>query len=235
MKEILRYLKSYEVWIYAVLGLGLLLSLRHILLALHEWRISVFGLEKETAQRRLGGALPIFVFLCVLAIAELVMTSVVFPDFPDVQSLATPTVDLLSTPTETLAPVLLPTATEVGIPTIEVSNSSDGCVAGQIDWSSPKDGDTLQGVVTLEGTVSIPNMGFYKYEYSQSGTDIWVPIAAATTGVVDGPLGGPGSGTWDTSQLTPGDYLLRLVVTDNVNNVFSPCVISVRIIAPEEN
>ena len=50
--------------------------------------------------------------------------------------------------------------------------------------------------------------------------------------IVDQPLGGSGSGTWDTSQLVPGDYLLRLVVTDNVNNLFPACVISVRVVAP---
>ena len=232
MQEILRYLKTFEIWIYAVLGLGLVMALRHIFLVLHEFRLSVFGMEKESAQRRMAGALSLFTFLLVLLIAEFMMTSVIYPDYPDVQSLATPTVDLLATPTETLPPVLLPTATEVGIPTIAAENAAEGCVPGQIEWSSPQDQDTLQGVVNLVGTVNIPNLGFYKYEYSQAGTGIWVPIAAGTVGVVDGPLGGEGSGSWDTSLLTPGDYLLRLVVTDNVNNVFPICTVSVRIIAP---
>ena len=65
-----------------------------------------------------------------------------------------------------------------------------------------------------------------------AGTDIWTPIAAGTSSIFEGPLGGEGSGVWDTSQLEPGDYRLRLVVVDNVNNVYPPCVISVRIAAP---
>jgi hypothetical protein len=31
--------------------------------------------------------------------------------------------------------------------------------------------------------------------------------------------------------LEPGDYMLRLVVTDNVGNALTPCAIQVRVVA----
>jgi len=78
----------------------------------------------------------------------------------------------------------------------------------------------------------VPNLGFYKYVYNDLTSNLWVTIAAGDRVIVDQPLGGEGSGQWDTTTLTPGDYRLRLVVTDNVNNVFPACVIPVRISAP---
>jgi hypothetical protein len=81
--------------------------------------------------------------------------------------------------------------------------------------------------VELLGTVNIPNLGFYKYEFSEPGSDVWSTIAADNVAKVNGTIG-----YWNTGQLTPGDYLLRLVVVDNQNNPFPACVIAVRVVAP---
>jgi hypothetical protein len=39
-------------------------------------------------------------------------------------------------------------------------------------------------------------------------------------------------GFWDTSTLTPGDYQLRLLVTDSQGQSYPPCVVPVRVSAP---
>mgnify|MGYP005834647069 FL=1 len=233
MEDVLRFLKTYEPWIYLVLvGTGLF-AMRRMLTALQELRTAVFGLERESAQRRFRSSLSIFLFVLMLAASEFVLTTIVFPDFPNVQAMATSTADLLAIPTVTLPPVSVetPQAEAIGIPTLDVTDQ-DGCVPGLIEWTFPKAGETLKGLVTLRGTVSVPNLGFYKYEYNDPATNLWVTIAAGDRVIVDQPLGGEGSGQWDTTTLTPGDYRLRLVVTDNVNNVFPACVIPVRISAP---
>jgi hypothetical protein len=41
-------------------------------------------------------------------------------------------------------------------------------------------------------------------------------------------------GPWDTTRLSPGDYLLRLVITDNAGQSLPPCTIQVRVEAPLE-
>ena len=81
--------------------------------------------------------------------------------------------------------------------------------------------------MNLQGTASIPNFGFFKYEFSPAGLNVWSTILANRKPVVDGNLGG-----WDTSAILTGDYQLRLVVTDNLGNELPACVIPVRIKAP---
>ncbi len=102
MEEVLRFLKTYEPWIYLLLAGTGLFAMRRMLSALQELRMAVFGLEKESAQRRFRSSLSIFVFVLLLGAAEFVLTAIVFPDFPNVQAVATPTADLLVTPTVTL-------------------------------------------------------------------------------------------------------------------------------------
>lgn len=231
MDEILRFLKNSEIWIYAVLFLAGLLTLRRLIKSWQEMQATVFGLEKESAQRRFTASLTVLILLFMLGMAEFAAASIVFPDFPRAQSIATATIELLATPTEVLRADILPTDTPKAPAVIELP-LEQGCIEGQIEWIYPTPGTELKGEVELRGTVSVPNLGFYKYEYNQTGTDVWVTIAAGDKPIIEQPLGGDGSGKWDTSQLVPGDYLLRLVVTDNVNNVFPACVIPVRIVAP---
>ncbi len=231
MAEVLNFLKSAEPWIYIILAAAGLLVLRKLIQAWQEWQGTVFGLEKEHAQRKLTGSITILILLFLLGIAEFATASIVFPDFPAAQAVATPTIEFLATPTIAVQAVEFTTATPEEA-TVVPQPMEEGCVAGQIEWLYPTNGTELQGEVELRGTVSVPNLGFYKYEYNQSGTDTWVTIAAGDKPIVDQPLGGSGSGKWDTSQLVPGDYSLRIVVTDNVNNLFPACIISVRVIAP---
>jgi hypothetical protein len=231
MAEVLNFLKSAEPWIYIILVTTGLLVLRRLIRSWQEWQSSVFGLEKENAQRRFTASLSILILLFLLGVAEFATASIVFPDFPAAQAVATPTIELVSTPT--VAAEAIESSTPTPAEALVVQQPlEEGCVAGQIEWLYPTNGTELQGEVDLRGTVSVPNLGFYKYEYNQSGTDTWVTIAAGDKPIVDQPLGGSGSGSWDTSQLVPGDYLLRIVVTDNVNNLFPACIISVRVVAP---
>jgi len=233
MEEVLSFLKTYEIFIYVIIGVVALWTLRKMAQAWHELRTSLFGLEKENAQRRFSSSLTGFALLVLFAIAEFILVSIVYPDYPNAQALPTPTLAILSTPTVTLQPVsetVVPIGTVVE-PTVDVSDEG-GCVAGQVEWTFPKPGDTLQGEVILKGTVNVPNLGFYQYEFTQPGSTLWTTIAAGETPITDQPMGGEGSGRWDTSVLTPGDYLLRLVVHDNANNVFPTCIVNARILAP---
>ena len=59
------------------------------------------------------------------------------------------------------------------------------------------------------------------------GSDTWATILAGTEVKVNDVLG-----QWDTTALTPGDYQLRVVVTDNQGVAQTPCVIPIRILAP---
>jgi len=228
VSSILRFLEKFEVVIYLAAGLIILVSARKTYLSWREWSSSIFGLEKEHSQQKFNSALTVLVFSVLLVIGLFVVNTFVTPAVPGVQQLATPTIDLTQQPpTITPAPTIVITG-EGLIPTI-TSYFSRGCIPDQIDWTDPQNGDTINGRVELKGTVNVENLGFYKYEYSPSGSDTWTTIAAGNARIVNEPLGG----AWDTRALVPGEYELRLVVNDNQNNPLPACVIQVIIEASE--
>ncbi len=229
MAEILRFFRDYEVWIYVLLGVLALLMVRRFILGWIELRGAAFGLERENAQAKINGASILFTLLLMLAVGEFVLVSFVVPLVPEAMPLPTPTLDLLATPTVTL-PATTPgaqttDAATTPVPTIAALPNS-GCVAGQIEITEPKHGDTLSGVVTIRGSANIPNFGFYKYEVAHPGDTAWLSINAGEKIVTNDVLG-----EWATSVLPPGDYLLRLVVTDNQGVAMPACVIQVIVIA----
>jgi hypothetical protein len=138
----------------------------------------------------------------------------------------TATPDLLATPTGTISPELA-TAIALTPRPSSLSSESNGCVKGRVDISSPEGGQEVKGTVEISGTADIQDFGFYKYEVSPLGAETWATISAGRERVTGGSLG-----QWDTTALSPGDYQLRLVVTDNQGRALPACVIQVRIAPP---
>jgi hypothetical protein len=224
MDEILRFLVVYEAWIYGILGVGGLVYLRRVLQAVREWRGATFGLEKENARYRFSIAMTILLVFILLGAVEFLTVSFYFPTRVRSTVLATPTLDILATATVTLPAGTRPAVTPTGLTTTLAVVITEGCTPSVIEWTFPKNGGELKGTVDLKGTVNVPNLGFYKYEYSPVGSKDWVTIAAGNTKSF--------VGAWNTAQLTPGDYRLRLVVADNQNTILPACVINIRIISP---
>jgi hypothetical protein len=234
MKDLFRFLETNELWVYVLTGAVSLIYLQKVIVAWQEWRGALFGLERENAQRRLGMALTVLILLGLIALAEFGMVSFVAPSIPELATLATPTLDILATPTATLAGTADAASTPGpgGIaPTAQAVTSAQGCIKGQIEWISPTPGEQVSGAVDLQGTVDIPNLGFYKYEYSQPGSSTWTIIAAGNT-VVNEKNNKNHLGTWNTGQLPQGDYFLRLVVSDSQNQILSACQVNVQVVSP---
>jgi len=101
---------------------------------------------------------------------------------------------------------------------------------GHIEIISPENGETIRDIVEIVGSANIPNFGFYKFEMAAIDAASWLTIQAGETITQSGRLG-----YWDTTRLNPGDYALRLVVTDNQGQQSVPCVIQVRVDPPSES
>ena len=75
--------------------------------------------------------------------------------------------------------------------------------------SSPVEGQIVQGLVVVSGSVAV--LGFANYElsfaYQDDSTQTWFVLASSSLPVFEGDLG-----SWDTTTLTDGDYILRLRV-----------------------
>jgi hypothetical protein len=226
MAAIYHFLSTYEVLVYILLAVGGLFAARWLWRSWNEWRNAVYSLEKEFALRRMGRAIASLSLVLILSCAELVTSSLIVPSLPASFFIATPTLDLLSTPTGTISPDL---ATQIALtprplPTVE---GASGCQPGKLMLASPKAGSEIRGTVDIQGTVNIPNFGFYKYEVAPINSDSWATISAGRDIVISGSLG-----QWDTTSVAPGDYELRLVATDNQGQSLPACVIPVRVLPP---
>jgi hypothetical protein len=226
MAPILHFFSSYAILIYLILTIGLIFGIRSLLRARHEMGGSLYGLERETAHQHASQAVGVVSLVIFLAIAELVLIVFLAPKVPAFSLLVTPTMNPLITPTGTIPPGLLETL-GVFTPLSTPKPQTTGCIPGQIMITIPKPGALVKGQFELKGTANIPNFGFYKYEFSPIGTNVWATIQADRKIRQDDILG-----SWNTSEITPGDYNLRLVVTDNQGNALPPCIVPVRIAAP---
>lgn len=218
--DILRVIVNAEPYIYIILGGFALYGFLRLFKAIGQLQGSMFGLEKEIARGKVREAASILLFLAFIASLEFVLVTFVQPIKPMKVVLPTQTLDLLATPTITLE------GAASGLPTAATEPAGQtGCVAGQIEFTNPLPGAEVRNEVELRGTVLVPGFGFYKYEYAPAGSSNWITIAAGNQQVQDGLLG-----IWNTNQLTPGDYQIRLVVTDNQGTPLLPCVLSLRVI-----
>ncbi len=234
MDEALRFFRTYEIWIYLILGFGALVYFRRFWIAWRSLRSTIFGLERERAQNRLNQAAGALVLLIMIAIAEFVTVSFIVPMRPQANPLLTPTVDLFATPTTTLEPPLDGTPASASSdsnaePTPTVDARLGTCVPGQVEISAPGPGDRISGEVTIEGSANIPNFGFYKLEVAPIQEVTWRTIQAGRQTVASGVL----VQNWDTSALQAGDYVLRLVVTDNSGQALPDCQVPITITRPQ--
>jgi hypothetical protein len=228
MEELLQFLQTYEIWGYAILGIIGIVYLQRLFLAWEDLRSAVYGLEKETARRRVSIAMTMMGLLMLFGLALFITVSFIAPAYPwGTRALSTPTLDFISTPTlllETLPATLPAEAQETqAVP----EPLREGCIPGQIEWISPASGEEITGTVDLTGTVNVPDFGFFKYEYTQPGSENWLTIAAGNEQKTEGILG-----AWNTEMITPGDYLLRLIVVNRDNQPYPACIIQVRIVPP---
>lgn len=226
MEDALLFIEEQQVWIYLFFGLFAVIYLKGTLDAAAERRAALFGLERERSLARLRRSAGLMIVSLAVMLTTFVLATYAGPAVPAAdRPTPLPTVSLLATPQITLAVQNGEPAT--AIPLSQDEFSSAGCTNPSATLTSPQEGETLSESVDILGTASVPNFSFYKYEYrsTQPGA-VWRTISAGTAPVVEGKLG-----TWDTSLLIPGDYALRLVVTDTGGNAPLPCVIRVTVAA----
>lgn len=222
MTAFYKFIASYEALIYIVLALGGLFSFRWLWRSWKESQTAVYRMEREFSSRRLSQSVAISILIVILFCTEFFTASFIIPGLPASELNSTPTLDLISMPTGTLSSAIMTQFANQPLPA--ALPGSIGCTPNQIIITSPKSGDEVKGSVDLIGTVDIQNFGFYKFEVAPQGGTTWAIFSAGSKVVKNGLLG-----KWNTTALTPGDYQLRLVVTDNQGTALMPCVISMRV------
>jgi hypothetical protein len=224
MTEVLLFIEEYQTWIYLALAAAILVYLRVAWRWYRSRRATIFSLEREHATAHLTRAATLLGLAFVLLVGTFAATTFLGPAVPaSERPTPLPTVSLL--PTATFVPAEGDQAVTTATPLPTVVVDSAGCANSQATLTSPQTGESLTGIIEITGTAEIPNFAFYKYEYiSRTAGAVWRAIQAGTTTVREGLLG-----TWDTRLVIPGEYALRLVVTDTAGNAPQPCVILVRV------
>lgn len=229
MTEVLLVIEQNKIWIYAGILLAALIYVRAAARWYGRYRDAMFGLERDKAAGGLRRALAMLGLLGAAAISVFLIETLLVPavpsgdrptPMPTVSLLATSAVVDQTTPGLFSAATALPQGTLVG----------GGCENPGATLTAPEPGETIRGVVEIEGTADIENFAFYKYEIRSltegAGGSTWRAVSAGTSVVNDGRLG-----TWDTTLVDQGWYALRLVVTDTAGNAPQPCQIQV-LVAP---
>jgi hypothetical protein len=224
MQALFQFLARYEFFVYFALGIGIVIALRGMAVAYGSMRAAVFGLERQLATRAFNSSLALVVVLSVLGLMQFCIASFIVPGRPSAFFRLTPTADVLSTPEGTLPPQLATALAETPAGN-DLPFGAQGCIPGQIVISSPVAGSDVSGIVDIVGTVDIPDFGFYKYEVAPLGSSNWATVSAGREPVRNDLLG-----RWDTTALTPGDFQLRLVVSDNQGQQEPPCIVVLRVI-----
>ena len=226
MEELLRFIANYEIGIYVIFGLVILINIKGIVEGVIALRKANFRLEKEVAQKKLRASITIISLLLLFGLSIFILVSVASIRFPGIARIATQTVDVMSTqePAGGGDSTMQETLRVEG--QTQTAIALTGCIPDQLEWIAPVSGDEVSGSVELKGTVNIPNLGFYKYEYRNLADESWTPISAGNKAIIEESF----TGRWNTEQLAPGSYALRLVVSDNQNNLLKPCEIEVRVL-----
>jgi len=221
MVEIIQFFSIHSIWVYLVLIIILFFPVRNLIRQSREKKDLVFGLEKEISQSHITQSLTFIIFIGLLLLGEFILSTLFAPILPGTSLLMTPTVNPLE---NTLGSSFLGIQS-TGTVQATSQPQAEGCIPGQIMLTYPKAGQDVTGNITILGTADIPNFGFYKFEYAIQGSNSWSTIMAGRDVLVEKNLG-----YWDTTQLSPGSYQLRLVVSDNNGNELPACVIPIQVV-----
>ena len=216
MNSLFTFLVRYQNWIYAVLALILLIYLKKLIGAIQDWNSTIFGLEREYAQKKLNTALVMVIVSVLLLIAEFISVNYLISDRAAISPLS--------------GAEFLEQAVDSEIVASEAASDESGyrggCEVGVLEWISPRQSEVIQGLYTLSATVNVPDMGFFRYDYAPlNDPTSWNAISAGNLPVIEGVLG-----PLATTEIENGDYILRLEVLSKTNEAWAPCDVSIRIL-----
>lgn len=234
MTTLVQFLVKVEWVIYGLSAIFIFFSIRGLVMARQVRRTAVFGLEREAAEQRESRSLATILALALLCGGVYIIAHIVAPNMSETITEPTPTplVFVTQIPTPTEARLLYPTVTPtpglppgavVGTPSPSPAASGNGCEIAGARITEPAPGQSVSGQVAVKGQTNILNFAQYKFEIRGPSTNgVWVVVGTFNMLVVDGFLG-----TWDSTSLMPGNYVLRLVIS-RVDGTFpTPCEVPI--------
>jgi len=232
MEEALVVIEENQYWIYLSLGLFGLAYLRIAIKRHQEFQSTFFSLERDRSREKFIQAVLMLVLVAICLVATFLTATFAAPAVPlAARPTVLPTVSLFHTPGSTQQGEIVETT-----PSISESSTPEGlgCSNANATITSPKDGDTLSGIIDVLGTANITGFAFYKVEIrSFESNAIWQAIGAGSDPICENCENKELLAKWDTSLVTVGEYTLRLTVMDSLGNAPLPCEMKVRVISSD--
>src|SRR5262245_17617692 len=145
MQDLFQFLARYELIIYLVIGVGIVVALRRLIVSYGNRRTATFGLERRLASRTFNGSLTSVIALGLLGLTVFGIATFVAPARSSAFFRSTPTPDLLSTPQGALPPELA-TALAATPGAGSLPFGSQGCVPGRLVITFPAPGTDVGGI-----------------------------------------------------------------------------------------
>lgn len=255
MDRIFVFLIRNDVWIYIISGLGLIWYLTEFWRSRRQLKSAMFGLEKERGRRAFWRSLILILLFLVILLSVTYVNIEIAPTLPaELLKPPTPTPNFLATPLSSPTPRVSPDApaTLAVAPTVTLAGSGGAIVTSpaetptiideptptpnpgvtlgpcspEINIISPPSGTQISAGVTVFGTASGDQFGFYDLEaFGPQTNGSWISLLEqpATTPIFDGILA-----TIDFSSWATGDYLLRLRVLSTDREEIGTCTIEIQ-------
>ncbi len=242
MRLLARLIAQYALWIYILCAIGILLYLRAALSARREGSQAIYGLERETAAKRVFRASGMVVAILLIVFAVYVLSHYVELPQPSASPIelstqapeATEAIEPDGTPTpgET-TPSLEPTATRrpqvtaVVVPTLvqetpTLAPATGGCPHPNVQIRQPRPNEGVDQGVQVLGTANKESFDRYEFKFqSRDFEDEWHWVETFRTPVENGELG-----WWQTAHLPNGNYRFMLIAIDGTGNS-QECVVPV--------
>lgn len=230
MRTFVALIARIDIFLYVVFGITAVFAIRNFIQSRRGKAVSLFALEKESQKNRQMRSLRTLVLLLVGTITVYLISNIIYPNLVGEEIVVEeePLVFVEQAPTPTSFLLLYPTVT----PTLGLVGSAaepdeiiNGCEILGSTITSPAPNEIVSGQVRVEGESNILNFGMYKFEVSGVGTNgAWIVVGTYNTPV---PLGTLGS--WDSTSLMPGAYILRLVTIRSDGTYLTPCEVPITI------
>jgi hypothetical protein len=236
MLTFLTFLRDYEMVFYYILGLVALWYLYRFLVAQFHLMKTTFGLERELFSGQRNGAIG-RLFLILLAVSGIFLgVNYGLPEAERAERLKVEAgaVDL---------PTVTPTPTRFELFGVDVS----GCSNPKATILQPKPGDAVTGTIDILIVADIPDFAYFLLELGTPDVpDVWktlfgenlidTPAAPDGTPVPDAHIPAteeePFVWSWNSSNVPPGVYHLRLTVFAMDQEYPAPCVVPIQVLAP---
>lgn len=226
MDSLLIFLINYQTWIYVVLALILVIYLKKLIDATAAWNATIFGLERDYAQKKVNAALVVVIVTVLLLVSEFISVNYLISAPQALSPLTGGGVNEDGIDIAIVVEKDLPSpAISVGTGVTADGTYLGGCAPGILEWIAPRPSEVLTGLYTLRATVNVPEMGFFRWDYAPiNDPNSWNAISAQNLPLIEGDLG-----LLATTEIENGDYILRLEVMSKTNERWSPCDVPIRI------